>query len=128
MGTWTVSCSFYIDVVLLLLFFSALLTLRGSVLQNENLIPADRFRPPFTTIAFTIDAPDVDVSLTLPRWNTHRVHATEPITKLGHIGLLRVGASYHYFADVRPDSVEQLRLDFTVSPRASAIDRGDDGR
>ncbi|THH20420.1 hypothetical protein EW146_g951 [Bondarzewia mesenterica] len=93
---------------------NALLTLRGAVLRNEELIRSDRFRPPSNTIPFTIDAPDVEVSLTLPRWNTHRLHATEPTTKLGCIGHLRLEASYHYFADIRPDNIEQLRLNFFI--------------
>jgi len=37
------------------------------------------------------------------------------ITKLSRIGLLRVDGSYQYFAEVRDDSVEQLRLKFYVS-------------
>ncbi|KAA1471307.1 hypothetical protein DENSPDRAFT_799140 [Dentipellis sp. KUC8613] len=94
---------------------NALLTLRGAVLRNENFIPSERYIAASTTIPFVVDAPDIRVSLTLPRWNTHSLHAIEPTTHIGRIGLLRVEGSYLYFAEVREENIEQLRLNFTAN-------------
>ncbi|TFY67887.1 hypothetical protein EVG20_g3774 [Dentipellis fragilis] len=94
---------------------NALLTFRGAVLRNENFIPSERYMPASTTIPFVVDAPDIHVSLTLPRWNTHSLHAIEPTTHIGRIGLLRVEGSYLYFAEIREENIEQLRLTFSTN-------------
>ena len=93
----------------------ALLTARGVSLTSESVIPLDKYRPVMTVIPFLVIAPNSHISLTLPRWNTHMLQGAAAITKLGRIGLLRVDGSYQYFAEVRDDSVEQLRLKFYVS-------------
>src|SRR5579863_1606580 len=69
---------------------AALLTLRGASLHNENIIQSDKFRPAWTSFPFLIRAPDITLSLTLPKWSTHRLQTVEPITKLMTIGLLRL--------------------------------------
>jgi hypothetical protein len=102
------------DHDLLIYFFVALLTLRGATLHNENIIMSDKFRPAWTSFPFSIDAPDVTLSLTLPKWSTHRLQTMEPITKLMTVGLLRLDGSYLYFSDVREENVDQLRLNITV--------------
>ena len=95
-------------------FLAALLTLRGASLRNENIIMSDKFRPACTSFPFSIDAPDVTLSLTLPKWSTHRLQTMEPTTKLMTVGLLHLDGSYLYFSDVREENVDQLRLNFTV--------------
>ncbi|KAH9055046.1 hypothetical protein EDB87DRAFT_1580073 [Lactarius vividus] len=92
---------------------NALLTLRGAGLRNENVIMSDKFRPAWTSFPFSIDAPDVTLTLTLPKWSTHRLQTMEPITKLMTVGLLRLDGSYLYSSDVREENVDQLRLSFT---------------
>ncbi|KAI9455337.1 hypothetical protein BJY52DRAFT_1280457, partial [Lactarius psammicola] len=92
---------------------NALLTLRGARLRNENIIMSDKFRPAWTSFPFSIDAPDVTLSLTLPKWSTHRLQTMEPITKLMTVGLLHLDGSYLYSSDVREENVDQLRLSFT---------------
>lgn len=98
---------------------TALLTLRGASLHNENVILSDKFRPAWTSFPFSINAPNVTLSLTLPKWSTHRLLTVEPITKLVTIGLLSLNASYLYHADVREENVDQLRLKFIVSSSTS---------
>ncbi|KAH9041126.1 hypothetical protein EDB84DRAFT_1436665 [Lactarius hengduanensis] len=82
-------------------------------LRNENIIMSDKFRPAWTSFPFSIDAPDVTLSLTLPKWSTHRLQTMEPVTKLMTVGLLRLDGSYLYSSDVREENVDQLRLSFT---------------
>ncbi|KAI0058067.1 hypothetical protein BV25DRAFT_1994498 [Artomyces pyxidatus] len=93
---------------------NALLTIRGPLLRNKNVIPSDKYRPMSTTVPFFLEVPNVTISLTLPKWSTHRLQALEPITKVATIGSLRLDGSYLYFADVREANVEQLRLNFTA--------------
>ncbi len=75
---------------------------------------SDKFRPAWTSFPFSINAPDVALSLTLPKWSTHRLQTMEPITKLMTVGLLRLDGSYLYSSNVREENVDQLRLSFTV--------------
>ncbi|VDB95270.1 unnamed protein product [Peniophora sp. CBMAI 1063] len=91
---------------------NAIMTLRGSVFKNDNIIPSDRYRPLSTTIPFNIEAPNVMVSLTLPKWSTHSLLASEPVEKIGRFGRLRLEGSYQYYADRRVDNIERLRLHF----------------
>ena len=93
---------------------AALLTFRGASLHNENIIVADKFRPSWASFPFSIRVPEVTVSLTLPKWSTHRLQTVEPITKLITIGLLLLDGSYLYHSDVREENVDQLRLKFIV--------------
>ena len=91
------------------------MTLRGSFLQNDNIIPSDRYRPLSTAIPFNIEAPNVMVSLTLPKWSTHSLLASQPVETLGRFERLRLEGSYQYFADRRVDNIERLKLHFIVS-------------
>jgi hypothetical protein len=52
--------------------------------------------------------------MSLPKWSSHRLVNSRPVTKLGRIGLLALDASYFYYADRRPDNVERLQLRFTA--------------
>ena len=93
---------------------AALLTLRGASLHNENIIQSDKFRPAWTSFPFSIRAPDITLSLTLPKWSTHRLQTVEPITKLMTIGLVHLDGSYLYHSDVREENVDQFKLKLTV--------------
>jgi hypothetical protein len=106
------SCSNQIFTHFLLL--SAMLTLRGSKLHNENIISSAKFRPLASTVTFNIHAPDVSVDLTLPKWSTHRVLFGESANRLGMIGLLQLEGSYFYYADRRIDNIDRLKLHFKV--------------
>ena len=93
----------------------ALLTLHGTRLVNSVQIPLTKYRPISTAISFTIDAPDISVRLSLPRWNTHSIYPIPQRTDIGRIGNFHLDASYRYFADVHPENIDQLVLDFMVS-------------
>lgn len=82
-------------------------------------IPSNTYRPEWTTIPFTVEAPDLFMSLSLPRWNTNALHAPAEGNNIAKLGLVRLKGSYQYFAEVRDEYVEQLKLDFTVSFQGS---------
>ncbi|CDO69204.1 hypothetical protein BN946_scf185042.g106 [Trametes cinnabarina] len=92
---------------------NALLTLRGTHLTNGIHMPFNKYRPEATTISFWMDAPDVNVSLSLPRWNITSLYATPDRSQVGRIGMLSVKGSYRYFAEVRAEHIDQLKLDFS---------------
>ncbi|KAI0645908.1 hypothetical protein C8Q79DRAFT_910949 [Trametes meyenii] len=94
---------------------NALLTLRGTHLTNGIHMPFNKYRPDATAVSFWIEAPDVYVNLSLPRWNISSLTATPDRTQVGRIGMLNMKGSYRYFAEVSPDHVDQLKLDFSVS-------------
>ncbi|KAI0665956.1 hypothetical protein C8Q78DRAFT_985325 [Trametes maxima] len=94
---------------------NALLTLRGNHLTNGIHMPFNKYRPDATAISFWIEAPDVYVNLSLPRWNISSLSTTPDRTQVGRIGMLNMKGSYRYFAEVSPDHVDQLKLDFSAS-------------
>ncbi|KAK7692730.1 hypothetical protein QCA50_004363 [Cerrena zonata] len=93
---------------------NALLTLHGARLVNSIRIPLTKFRPVSTAVSFTIDAPDVGVRLSLPRWNTHSIYPIPHRTEIGRIGNFHLDASYRYFAEVHSEDIDQLILNFTL--------------
>ncbi|KIY46774.1 hypothetical protein FISHEDRAFT_46624 [Fistulina hepatica ATCC 64428] len=94
---------------------NALLTLRGMRLTVDVTISADKFRPDFSTVKFNIDAPDLRVEFSLPRWNTHAIHTPDGGYSLGQIGKFEISGSYLYWAHVCKENVDILRLDFKAS-------------
>jgi hypothetical protein len=92
----------------------ALLTARGTRLQNITEIPSDTFRPESTTIPFSVEIPDVSLNLSLPRWNTWALHAPKDGHNLAKVRVLKLDGFFRYFSEVREDNVEQLKLTITV--------------
>ncbi|KAK0486085.1 hypothetical protein IW261DRAFT_776549 [Armillaria novae-zelandiae] len=92
---------------------NAILTIRGPSLRNATTIPSNIFRPEATTIAFCVEAPNISLTLSLPRWHTHALHAPEDGNHIGALDL-QLDGSYRYFADVREDNIEQLKLVFSI--------------
>ena len=95
--------------------FSALVGIHGPHLKLEATIPSNTFRPEATTISFTVDANDTNVDISLPRWNTHALHASKEGHSLFKAGKLSVEGSYHYFAEAREEHVEQFKMTVNVS-------------
>lgn len=93
---------------------AALVSLRGPTIQAKLTMPLDVFGPMSTSIPFLVDMPGVVGALTLPRWNTHWVRDDPRQTELAKVGLVQLGGSYTYFADIRPGNQEQLELSFKV--------------
>jgi hypothetical protein len=92
----------------------ALLVLRGARFSHEAQIPADQFRAETTTIPFFIEVPELSINLSLPRWNTHALHAPMQGNTIATTRFLRLDASHRYFAEVCKENVDLLSLNFTV--------------
>ncbi|OBZ68136.1 hypothetical protein A0H81_11866 [Grifola frondosa] len=93
---------------------NALLTLRGTHFRHGTQLPLTKYRPDATTVSFWIEAPDVAVSLTLPRWNTSGLYPTPDRSDLGHISMLHLDASYRYHAETRKNNIDHLKLEFSA--------------
>ncbi|KAH9858939.1 hypothetical protein C2E23DRAFT_880346 [Lenzites betulinus] len=93
---------------------NALLTLRGTHLVNGIHMPFTKYQPEATAVSFWLELPDLNVDLTLPRWNMLSLSATPDRSQVGRIGMLNMKGSYRYFADVRPEHVDQLKLEFAA--------------
>ncbi|KAH7913899.1 hypothetical protein BJ138DRAFT_527505 [Hygrophoropsis aurantiaca] len=94
---------------------NAMVTIRAPRLSNHVTIPSNKYRPDATTIPFTLNVSDVLISLSLPKWNTQFLYAPGHEHRVLHADSFRVNASYHYFADVHPEHIEQLKLDIKTS-------------
>ena len=91
------------------------MTLRGMRLSVNVSIPFVKYRPSSTNVSFRVEGPNVALSLTLPKWNTRSLYSRpHRNTDIGRIGFLRLDASYSYHAEVHPENVDQLCLEFTV--------------
>ncbi|PCH43678.1 hypothetical protein WOLCODRAFT_122406 [Wolfiporia cocos MD-104 SS10] len=93
---------------------NALLTLRGRYFTHALRIPLTQYHPEASTISFGIDAPDISVNLTLPRWNTHSLYPSPDRSDISRIGFLALNASYRYHAEVHEDNIDQLQLHFAA--------------
>ncbi|KAI0342100.1 hypothetical protein BDW22DRAFT_1358216 [Trametopsis cervina] len=92
---------------------NALLSLHGAILRQTVSIPLTKYRPDCTMVSFTTEAPDVMVSLTLPKWNTRSLYAQpHRSSSIGRIGRFQLDASYCYFGEVHPENIDQLKLMF----------------
>lgn len=94
--------------------YTALLTLRGHHICSKIRMPFTKYRPESSEISFSVEAPNVRVSLTLPAWNTYHLHSTPDRSELGKCGLLCIDGSYLYHAEVRTENTDRLRLNFQV--------------
>ncbi|KAJ7251502.1 hypothetical protein B0H12DRAFT_1296299 [Mycena haematopus] len=92
---------------------NALLTARGTRLKNVTEIPSDTFRPESTTIAFSVEIPDVSLNLSLPRWNTWALHAPQDGNSIAKARVLKLDGFFRYCSEVRDDNIEQLKLTIT---------------
>ncbi|KAI0743929.1 hypothetical protein C8Q80DRAFT_1355680 [Daedaleopsis nitida] len=92
---------------------NALLTLRGTHFTHGAYMPFTKYRPEATTVSFWLEAPDVFVDLSLPRWNISGLYQNPDRSQVGHIGMLNMNGSFRYCAEVKEENVDQLKLDFT---------------
>jgi len=96
----------------------ALLTTQGEHLNATVELPLSVFRQESTQVSFVVEFADPAIGLSLPRWNTNALHAPREGNSLAKIGFLRINGSYRYFAEVRKEHVEQLKLSFKVPIRS----------
>ena len=90
----------------------ALVTLKGPYLGSVTTIPSKTYRPESTLIRFSVSAPDIRTTFSLPRWNTHVLNTETKDVDVLISHHLTIGGSYRYFSEVREDLVEQLKLNF----------------
>lgn len=79
-----------------------------------------------STVTFAIDTSPLDISLTLPGWNTNKSLATDAAMSVGQVGHLGVTGSFMYFADVVPGNVDVLKIDLRVSLNNSTYTKTQD--
>ena len=96
--------------------------MHGTRLKSHAKADFTQFRPIFATVPFWVDAPDIMVRLTLPRWNTNSLNASANQTNVGRIGDLNFDGSYRYFAEAQKDNVDQLKLGISVRIGGLCID------
>ncbi|KAI5121559.1 hypothetical protein M0805_000740 [Coniferiporia weirii] len=95
---------------------NVLVTFKADMLKSGVYIPMNKYRPLSTTISFSVDTPNVDLSLTLPRWNTHALTtpSAKYVTDVGRVLAFGLSGTYTYHAEVRGDCVDQLKLDIKI--------------
>ncbi|KAF8325178.1 uncharacterized protein EI90DRAFT_3157032 [Cantharellus anzutake] len=94
---------------------NALVNIAGPSLNTHVSLPFLKYRPLSSTVTFSINTLPLDVSFSLPSWNTHVVLGKSHTINIGSIGSLSLKSSYLYHADVRPDNVDTLRLDMKAT-------------
>ncbi|KAF8678264.1 fermentation associated protein [Rhizoctonia solani] len=90
---------------------NSFLTLTGHNLSTNVLILSNEFRPEFSATPFEVIAPNLDLTLSMPKWNTHSAFSTPRTSNIGHVKSLSVSGSYTSYADIRADAVDRLRMD-----------------
>jgi hypothetical protein len=98
-----------------LLIFIALFVLNGPLLRSAFKVDSNVYRPDKSEVPFSVDIPDAEIRLSLPKWNTNSIHLPGNGNSLFSINGFRTEGSYLYYAEVKQDCIEQLRLNFTVS-------------
>ncbi|KAG8685430.1 hypothetical protein FRC09_014744, partial [Ceratobasidium sp. 395] len=94
---------------------NSILSLTGQTLSSNISILSNEFYPEFSSTPFTVMAPQINLALSMPKWNTHSAFATPRTGDIGRIGSLLISGSYTGFSDIRPDAVDRLRLDIEVN-------------
>ena len=98
-----------------LTFDKAIFTIHGEQLRVDVTVPANIFRPYSTKVPFSINAPNVSLSLTLPRWNTHALGSTTSFDKVLWVQTLCIDTTYNYFSEVREECVDSLIMSIRVA-------------
>lgn len=93
---------------------SALVTIRAPRFNIQVSFPSNKYRPEATSIPFVVDVPDVNVFLSLPRWNTQCLYNSGKEHRIIHAATFRITSSYYFWADVQADNIDQLKLTVEV--------------
>ncbi|OJA20857.1 hypothetical protein AZE42_02968 [Rhizopogon vesiculosus] len=94
---------------------NTLVTIRAPSLSTEVTFPSNKYQPEATSIPVVIDIPDVTVSLSLPRWNTQYLYNSGKEHRVLHAATFRITSSYHFWAEVQPENIDQLKLSVETS-------------
>lgn len=88
----------------------ALLIASGPRLTSSVFIPSHEYQMQQSDIKFDVSFVNLDLSMSLPDWNTHAAFLTERTRSFASAPQLTIDGSYRFFADAHPDHVEQLAL------------------
>ncbi|KAF9227418.1 hypothetical protein BS17DRAFT_747957 [Gyrodon lividus] len=98
---------------------NTMVNLRAPRLCTLVTMPSNAYRPEATTISFTAEVPDFFVSISLPKWNTQSLYNQGKEHRILHADTFRIDSTYHYWAEVHPDNLEQLK--FGISARGITL-------
>lgn len=90
------------------------MTIRAPRLNIQVTIPSNKYQPEATSIPFVVDVPDVNVYMSLPRWNTQYLYNSGKEHRIIHAATFRITSSYYFWADVQADNIDQLKLTVEV--------------
>lgn len=99
----------------------AMVNLRSSRLRASATIPSNVYLPEATTISFAVDVPELSISMCLPKWNTHFLYNQGKEYHIAQAGKFRLDGTYHYWAEVHPDNIEQLKIAIVVRRLSKAF-------
>ncbi|KAG1828967.1 hypothetical protein EV424DRAFT_1507935 [Suillus variegatus] len=94
---------------------NTLVTIRAPRFNIQVSFPSNKYRPEATSIPFVVDVPDVNVFLSLPRWNTQCLYNSGKEHRIIHAATFRITSSYYFWADVQADNIDQLKLTVETS-------------
>ncbi|KAF8554692.1 hypothetical protein OG21DRAFT_1508579 [Imleria badia] len=105
---------------------NTMVNLRAPRLWTTATIPSNVYLPEATTISFSVDIPGVSVCMCLPKWNTQFLYNQGKEHPILQAGKFRIDGTYHFWAEVHPDNIEQLRVailagDVVMKPLGWAI-------
>lgn len=67
-----------------------------------------------TSVPFVVEAPGFSATMSVPHWNTNALHAPKDGHSIVTTENLLLDGSYLYYADVKEDHVDQLKMDLNV--------------
>lgn len=91
-----------------------MINLRAPRFGATATIPSDVYLPESTTISFAVDIPELSVCMCLPKWNTLFLYNRGKEHRIIQAGKFRIDGIYHYWAEVHPDNIEQLKVAILV--------------
>ncbi|KAI6040347.1 hypothetical protein EDC04DRAFT_2894324 [Pisolithus marmoratus] len=94
---------------------NTIFNIRAPRLHSVVTIPSNTYRPETSTIPLSIDAPDLAVSMSLPKWNTQSLYNRGKEQQVLYTRTFRLLASYNSWSEVRFDHIDQIKLDIFLS-------------
>lgn len=79
------------------------------------MIPSNTYQPFATTVPLRIEVNDLEVAISLPRWNTYSLQSGKRGTQIARASIFQINASYRYSAEVHADNVDLLHMGIMVS-------------
>ncbi|KAG8213869.1 hypothetical protein J3R82DRAFT_10613 [Butyriboletus roseoflavus] len=89
---------------------NTMVNLRATRLWAMATTPSNVYLPEATTISFAADIPELSVCMCLPKWNTQFLYNQGNEHHILQARKFRIDGTYHYWAEVHPDNIEQLKV------------------